>query len=64
MNTIPLPIWEAIKWIAIVSCFGFWIKHFVDYMITDEREVEESRKKEVKDKVRKYVKRVLPNYEG
>lgn len=56
---IPEPIWEAVKWVIVISCFGIWIKHFVEYILEDPEETEEKEQIVLKGKVRKYVDRIL-----
>lgn len=33
---IPEPILEAIKWCAIISCTGLWIRHLVDFFLKED----------------------------
>ena len=30
---IPEQIWDAIKWIGIISCIGWWLKHLIKDVI-------------------------------
>jgi len=30
---MPEPIWEAIKWILIISCIGGWLLFLIEYLL-------------------------------